>query len=835
MTVSSSVNKVIYSGNSATVLFPVNYYFLENSHLKVILRAADGTETVQALTTNYTVTGAGNPAGGSITMLVAPVTGTTLTIVRNVPATQETDYLANDPFPAESHERALDKLTMLAQENDEFVSRSIQIPQTDSVLTNTIVPKINDRASKLLGFNSIGSVVVSTSTISQIEAAVTAITTIASAPSGNSAGISHIGLGAGAVSTTVQAKLRETVSVQDFGAVGDGLTDDTLAIEAAIQYCSTSKKRLYIPGGKTYLMTEIAINAPYYVDMFSDAANRAVFKTTLAAALASARQFEFLDLTDQVSGLSITQNIIPNQKKIYLNSVSSLSEGMIIRITSNVLWPYDNRGVYPKGEIHLITEVDSGANTVTIEDSTRDTYRTTDTLDIGAWQPNKFAIENLEFEIPEVASTGNTGGVLFDKTYNALIRNCKVSNINNYGFTNRFCVNTSYQKVECSKTQAINLGYGILDLTSLGTHIQNLTSYRLRAAYDSSRTGLHGPNRDAIVDGFVIRGGGVYYPDDVTTANRGLGMHGPSENIQFINGYISDVGNGIRVRGKNTFIRNVTFSGLMITGVACSHGTLMTVSDCTYDSVNYPNKDIVIPTGVVSESRLLDFINFGISDNANNNWDFTLPVMVHNNIIAGLKRSVVNIVSPGEVSNLFLNNNIVQATPDVGDTTLVFYSPSSGRHVYNSTCIGNQLSALSGDIALVDQAASRVLLGYSATAAIKERAVAIDNRSWLVRLDNDTVGKIRTGASEPEQSRLTFILAGDSGGTKSFELRKESTTIDNWYGTSFPTLTATATPSALTGTTGTDGLVTIGVMNNGDFYIQDRQSSVRTWRITLLA
>lgn len=155
MTVPSTTTRVTYAGDGLSTAFPVSFYFLANADLVVLLVDSDGNSTTQVLTTNYTVAGAGVEAGGTVTMLVAPPSGYTLVIYRDPAVTQLTDYQPNDPFPAETHERALDKLTMIAQRARELVTRSFRLADSDTSGASTTLP--TPTPNNIIGWDNTGA------------------------------------------------------------------------------------------------------------------------------------------------------------------------------------------------------------------------------------------------------------------------------------------------------------------------------------------------------------------------------------------------------------------------------------------------------------------------------------------------------------------------------------------------------------------------------------------------------------------------------------------------------------------------------------------------------
>jgi hypothetical protein len=114
-------------------------------------------ETAKSLTTHYTVTGAGNESGGNVVFGSAPASGETVVIRRTLTLTQGTDYVENDPFPADSHENALDRLTFITQGLQEELDRCFKVSKTTTITTPEFSEAASARASKSLGFSSDGN------------------------------------------------------------------------------------------------------------------------------------------------------------------------------------------------------------------------------------------------------------------------------------------------------------------------------------------------------------------------------------------------------------------------------------------------------------------------------------------------------------------------------------------------------------------------------------------------------------------------------------------------------------------------------------------------------
>ena len=142
MTVSSKVSSIIYNCDGSTTAFDVPFRFLEDSDLQLSVQASDGIVTNLVLNSDYTVTGANADNGGKVHLTHPAPAQSKLSIIRVMDLLQETDYRENERFPAESHERALDKLTMEVQQLQEQSDRSIKLDVFSDVGPDVLIGQV---------------------------------------------------------------------------------------------------------------------------------------------------------------------------------------------------------------------------------------------------------------------------------------------------------------------------------------------------------------------------------------------------------------------------------------------------------------------------------------------------------------------------------------------------------------------------------------------------------------------------------------------------------------------------------------------------------------------
>lgn len=172
MTLYSDRRKIIYQGNGATTTFDVPFYFLNDADIQVSV--SDGrTVTNLELNTDYTLSGAENENGGTITTTAPVASGSEIAILRQVDYKQEMDIPENDRFPSKNMERALDRLTMQTQQLAEQVGRSVTVDvfsDTDpSSLVNEIEVLYDHKDEVITAAENIGSIVIAAQGINAIK------------------------------------------------------------------------------------------------------------------------------------------------------------------------------------------------------------------------------------------------------------------------------------------------------------------------------------------------------------------------------------------------------------------------------------------------------------------------------------------------------------------------------------------------------------------------------------------------------------------------------------------------------------------------------------------
>jgi hypothetical protein len=246
MAVQESTPIQFYTASGASGLFAFSFQVLD---------ADDLVALVDGAAASFSVSGVGNPAGGSATITPTPTAGQSVVLYRDSAISRETDYQSNGDLLAAVVNRDFDRIWLVLQElvlGTKASAASVRAPAGEELAE---LPDADTRATKLLAFDANGDPEPTNFTVTQVASAVAA----AYAAGSTADAVTYIQDGTGAEARSVQSWLRGMVWVDDFA--GDGV-DDTLRIQQAVNYAGANRLGRVHFAARDYI-TSATINVTY--------------------------------------------------------------------------------------------------------------------------------------------------------------------------------------------------------------------------------------------------------------------------------------------------------------------------------------------------------------------------------------------------------------------------------------------------------------------------------------------------------------------------------------------------------------------------------------------
>lgn len=258
----SYVNK--YIGNGSTTDFPFTFKVWKKNQVRVYV--GDGeSESDQSVYCSIELTS----TGGTVSFPAAPASGKRITIRRGMPFVQEDDYRNGTRFDSEEIEDRFDQDCAERQELLYNLDRAVLVPETSMKSGMDVLHDMLDARDDAIA--AAGEARGAVSWLHDF---------VADVPEGD-VSLNSVTAWQSTQSRTLAERCADVINVRDFGAKGDGTTNDSTAIGAALAYAATVSKGVYFPGGTYKLNTGLLIENADNISIFGDGRNKSVLYSSI--------------------------------------------------------------------------------------------------------------------------------------------------------------------------------------------------------------------------------------------------------------------------------------------------------------------------------------------------------------------------------------------------------------------------------------------------------------------------------------------------------------------------------------------------------------------------
>lgn len=156
-TVTDATCRAKWDGDGSTTTFDFTFPILATTDLKVYtLVTSTGVQDLLTETTDYSLSATNNDysSGGTITTVATYAATYDIIAIRDIPDSQNATLHDSGVLRLASIEDALDKLTMLHEQQQEEIDRCLKYPPSDADALSAELPNSVDRASKTLIFDA---------------------------------------------------------------------------------------------------------------------------------------------------------------------------------------------------------------------------------------------------------------------------------------------------------------------------------------------------------------------------------------------------------------------------------------------------------------------------------------------------------------------------------------------------------------------------------------------------------------------------------------------------------------------------------------------------------